>query len=362
LSDAANGEKANGGGDKGPGKLARTLRWPLMIGGPVVILAVVLWFVLTGGRYQSTDDSYVQVARVPVSTSVAGRVVEVDVKENQPVQAGQVLFKLDPRDYQAALEQAEAALATAKSQVMTGQAGYSQQVAAIKAADETVAYSEREAVREKALADAGVVSRQQADQAQHAADQARAQAQVVRQQAAGALAALGGAPNQSPDVYATVLQAKAMVDKAKLNLSYTVITAPQAGTVTRVDQLQPGAYVNASQPLFWLVSGEPWIEANFKENQLAKMHVGQSAEIEIDAYKGQKFPAHVASFSPGTGSTFSVLPAQNATGNWVKVVQRLAVRLTFDRPPPDMAAHAGLSAKVKVDTRSAARTAPAGKR
>jgi membrane fusion protein (multidrug efflux system) len=152
-----------------------------------------------------------------------------------------------------------------------------------------------------------------------------------------------------------VLQAKAMVDKARLNLSYTVITAAQAGTVTRVDQLQPGAYVNQAQPLFWLVSGEPWIEANFKENQLAKMRVGQAAEAEIDAYKGQKFPVHVSSFSPGTGSTFSVLPAQNATGNWVKVVQRLPVRLTFDRPPPDMAAHAGLSVKVKVDTRSAAK-------
>jgi len=332
--------------------LARRLRWPLMIGGPVVILAVVAWFVLTGGRYQSTDDAYVQIARVGVSTSVPGRVVEIDVKENQQVQAGQVLFKLDPRDYQVALEQAEAQLNSARAQILGGKASYEQQQAAVRAADETVAYTAREAAREKALADAGVASRQQADQAQHAADQAKAQAVVARQQAGQVLAQLGMTASAPIDTYASVQQAKAAVDRARLTLSYTVDTAAPAGTVTRVDQLQPGAYLNASQPVFFLVSGEPWVEANFKENQLGKMRVGQPAEIEIDAYKGQKFAAHVASFSPGTGSTFSLLPAQNATGNWVKVVQRLPVRLTFDRPPPDMAAHAGLSAKVKVDVRS----------
>ena len=111
--------------------------------------------------------------------------------------------------------------------------------------------------------------------------------------------------------------------------------------MTKVDQLQVGAYINAAQPVFWLVSGEPWVEANFKENQLAYMRLGQPATIKIDAYPGRTFAARVASFSPGTGSSFSLLPAQNATGNWVKVVQRLPVRLTFDQPPPDMVSHAG---------------------
>ena len=330
----------------------RRLRLPLMIGGPLMILLVVLWFVLTGGRYQSTDDAYVEVARVAVSSSVAGRVVEVDVKENQAVRAGQVLFRIDPREYQTAVEQAEAQLANARAQVMGGQAGYQQQIAAVRAAEETAAYTGREAVRQEQLAAAGVASRIQADQARHAAQQARDQVQVIRAQATSVLAQLGGAPSQSPDAYATVLQARAMVDRARLNLSYTTVTAPQDGVVTRVDQLQPGAQINPAQPLFWLVSGRPWIEANFKENQLPKMRVGQPASVTIDAYKGQSLPAHVASFSPGTGSTFSVLPAQNATGNWVKVVQRLPVRLTFDRPPPDIAAHAGLSAKVKVDVQA----------
>jgi membrane fusion protein, multidrug efflux system len=155
-----------------------------------------------------------------------------------------------------------------------------------------------------------------------------------------------------------VMQAMAQLDKAKLNLSYTVVNAAAVGTVAKVDQLQVGAYVNTAQPLFWLVSGRPWVEANFKENQLARMRLGQSAQIRIDAYPGKMFTAHVASFSPATGESFSVLPPQNATGNWVKVVQRLSVRLVFDQSPPDMVSHAGLSAAVKVDTRPPAGLKP----
>jgi membrane fusion protein (multidrug efflux system) len=138
---------------------------------------------------------------------------------------------------------------------------------------------------------------------------------------------------------------------ARLGLGHTVIVAPQDGVVTRVDQLQLGAYVNPAQTLFWLISGEPWVEANFKEDQLAKMRVGQPAAIHIDAHGSGDIAGHVASFSPGTGAAFSALPAQNATGNWVKVVQRLPVRIAFDKAPPDMASRAGLSAKVTVDIR-----------
>jgi membrane fusion protein (multidrug efflux system) len=122
--------------------------------------------------------------------------------------------------------------------------------------------------------------------------------------------------------------------------------------VARVDQLPLGAYLNASQTAFWLLSGQPWVEANFKETQIGHMHVGQPVEIDIDAYPGGPLKGHVASFPPGTGAAFSVLPAQNATGNWVKVTQRLPVRIEFDRPPPERAARAGLSAIVKVDLRA----------
>lgn len=334
--------------------LAQRLRWPLMIGGPVVVLAGVGFFVLTGGRFQSTDDAYVQAARVAVSPSVPGRVIELDVHENEKVRAGQLLFKIDPRDFQTAVEQAQANLAGARLQVQSLKAAYAQQIANVKAADDTVTFADHEAVREKTLANAGVASRQQVDQTQHAADQAREQAAASRQQLAAALANLGGQPDRPVDQHPSVMQAQAQLDRAKLNLSYTTVNASADGTVTKVDQLQVGAYVNAAQPLFWLISGEPWVEANFKENQLERMRLGQSAKIRIDAYPGQAFDARVASFSPGTGESFSVLPAQNATGNWVKVVQRLTVRLVFDRPPPDMVSHAGLSAAVKVDTKPAA--------
>jgi membrane fusion protein (multidrug efflux system) len=323
-----------------------------MIGGPLIILAVVAWFLITGGRYQSTDDAYVQADRTPVSASVAGRVVEVDVKENQRVEAGQVLFKLDPQTFGTALEDAEAQLATARLQVAGFKAAYEQQLVTVKAAQENIAYTQREADRDRDLMNSGIISRQQYDTAQHAADDARAQFAVAQQQAAGALATLGGNAGLPVDAHPTVMQAKAMLDRAKLNLSYTTIVAAESGVVTHVDQMPVGTYVNAAQPVFWLVSGEPWVDANFKEDQLARMRVGEAATIKVDAYPGVTFAAHVASFSPGTGSTFSALPAQNATGNWVKVVQRLPVRIRFDRPPPDMASHSGLSAKVRVDTRS----------
>ncbi|MEO8813114.1 MAG: HlyD family secretion protein [Caulobacteraceae bacterium] len=324
-------------------------RWPLMIGGPVVILAVVAWFMLTGGKSQSTDDAYVQAAKAPISAAIAGRVTEVDVVENQTVKAGQILFRLDPADEKAASERADAALASSRLQVVGLRAAWDQQKLLLGSALTTAAFARREADRQSALAGAGVASRQQVADARHQADLADAQVAVDRQQTAAALANLGGAAT-SPGAYPGVLQAAAAQEAARLNLSRTVVVAPTDGVVARVDQLQVGAYIDAAQTVFYLISGAPWVEANFKENQLAKMRVGQPATIKLDAY-GKSFPGHVASFSPGSGSAFSVLPAQNATGNWVKVVQRLPVRIAFDRAPPDVAARAGLSAKVTVDIR-----------
>jgi membrane fusion protein (multidrug efflux system) len=328
--------------------LGDRLRWPLLIGGPVVVIAVVAWFVLTGGRYQSTDDAYVQAARTPISANVSARVVELDVKDNQQVKKGDVLFRLDDRDFKVAEAQAEAALAAARLQVRTQRDTAGQQDAAIRVAQDAVDYANREYARQQKLAAGGVASQQQLDQAKSAADEAVSRLQVARQQAAAARTAAGG-PAGSIEDHPAVMQAKAALDRAQLQLGYTVIRAPQDGVVTKVEQIQLGSYITGAQPLFWLVSGRPYVEANFKEDQLAKMRAGQAVEIEIDAYGGKKLTGHVASFSPGAGSTFSILPAQNATGNWVKVVQRLPVRIEFDQPPPETAA-AGLSAKVKVDT------------
>ena len=336
--------------NRGQRTRGQKLRWPLMIGGPLIVLVLVAYFVLTGGKFESTDDAYVQSARAAISPSVAGRVIEIDVGENQAVKKGQVLFRLDPADFEVSVAQAEAALAAARFEVQGSRADYDQRNADLAAAQETVVYTQREAARQQALAAAGVATKAQADAAAHEAEQARHQIAVVRQQIASALADIGGRSDVAVDRQPKVMQAKATLDRAKLDLGYATIVAPSDGVVTKVEQLQVGNRVAASQTLFWLVSGAPWIEANFKEDQLAHMRVGQPATIKVDAYD-HDLKAHVVSFSPGTGSSFALLPPENATGNWVKVVQRLPVRLALDESAPQLSA--GLSAKAKVDVRSA---------
>lgn len=334
-----------------PQGLLRRWRWPLIIGGPLILLAIVGIVIVLNSGMEATDNAYVQAEKVPVSASIAGRVVAVRVVENQRVKAGQPLFELDSRDVTVDLQQAEAQLAAARLKANSLRAEYRQQDAAVQAARETVAYTGREAQRQRDLLAAGVSSAQQVSQAVHGVDLARRQLAVAEREADVALADLGGDPNLPIDQQPGVLGALAQVTKAKLDQSYTVVVAPKDGIVTRVAQLQVGGYVNPSQTVFWLISGVPWVEANYKENQIGKMRVGQPATIKIDAYDGKAFNGHVASFSPGTGSAFSALPAQNATGNWVKVVQRLPVQIAFDQPPPDMASRVGLSAAVKVDVR-----------
>ena len=329
-----------------------------MVGVPVLILAGLAYLVITGGRTETTDDAYIQADKAPISASIAGRVIEVDVTDNQQVKAGQVLFKLDPVDELTAAHRADAALAAARLQVVTLRSAVDQQQLMLASATTTRDYAVREADRQVALVAAGVSSSQQAADARHAADLAIAQVAVARQQVAAATANLGGAGTNA-DLYPTALQAKAQVEAAQVDLSHTVIIAPEDGVVTRVDQLQKGAYINPSQTVFYLLSGEPWVEANFKENQLAKMKVGQPAKISIDALGGKVLSGYVASFSPGAGSSFSPLPAQNATGNWVKVVQRLPVRIAFDKAPPEVVSRAGLSAKITVDVRGPGRPLPA---
>jgi membrane fusion protein (multidrug efflux system) len=221
----------------------------------------------------------------------------------------------------------------------------------LRSAQDTYAYENREMERQKRLLTSGISSQSQVDRAVHARDSAAQAVAAAQQQIASVVANLGGDPSVDPNKHPSVEQAQAEVDRALLDLSYTTITAPDAGVVTQVERLQVGDYVNAATPLFALVSTHDlWIEANFKEVQLAKMRAGQPATIKIDTYGDRSFKAHVVSLSPGTGSAFSVLPAQNATGNWVKVVQRLAVRLEIEDGDRQHPLYAGLSATVKVDT------------
>jgi len=325
------------------------LRLPIMGGVVAVVLIGALIVFLTGGRFESTDDAEIQGARVSISSTIAGRVVNVAVRDNQFVHAGQVLFQLDGRPSQTAYQEAQANLAAARLQVEGLNATVGQRQADLAAAEDKQTYLEADAIRQKALVGAGTATQAQADQAASLAAQGRQQVASVREQLANAQAALGAAGGGSIDSHPLVAQARARLAQAGLNQSYIDIVAPQDGVVTKVDQLQVGDYVNAATPVFSLVSTRLWIEAEFKENQLEYMRPGQHATVKIDAYPDQRFDARVEAISPGTGSSFSLLPAENATGNWVKVSQRVPVRIVFTRPA-DVPLESGLSVSVKVDT------------
>jgi membrane fusion protein (multidrug efflux system) len=325
------------------------LRWPVMIG--VVVLALVIGLVvyLAGGRYESTDDAQIAGARVAISSSVSGRVVEIDVRDNQQVRAGQVLFRLDPQPLQTVFDEAQASVAAGRLQVEQLKATYRQRQADVKTAEASLAYLLTDAHRQTALVGAGTATQAQADQASSQVDQARQRLAAAQDAAAAALAGLGGDPDISPDSHPLVRQAQARLASAALNQSYLTIIAPQDGVVTKVDQLQVGSYINTAAPVFSLVSNRLWIDANFKENQLEYMRAGQAAKVKLDAYPDQRFEAKVEALTPGTGSSFSLLPAENATGNWVKVTQRVPVRIVFTRDP-GVPLSPGLSATVTVDT------------
>jgi membrane fusion protein (multidrug efflux system) len=329
----------------------RKMRLPLMIGGPALAAIIALTVYLTGGRYEHTDDAYVQMASVAISSNVAGRVQELDVRDNQSVHKGDVLFRLDAAPFRIAVEEASAQLATARLQVQSLKASYRQREAELASARETLVFQQRETDRQQRLLAAGISSQLQVDRAVHALEGARTQLAAAQQQVSEVVANLGGDPDIDPDHHPTVQHAQALLDRAKLNLSYTVIRAPSDGIAARVEQLQVGNYISASAPVFALVSTEDiWIEANFKEDQLAHMRPGQKASVHVDSYPGKAFEGTVVSVSPGTGSQFSVLPAENATGNWVKVVQRLPVRVELRKLEPDFPLQGGLSAYVSVDT------------
>jgi membrane fusion protein, multidrug efflux system len=329
------------------------LRILLMASIPLVLIAIAGYLYFTAGRSASTDDAYVQADKIVISSDVSGRVIAVEVKDNQPVKAGQVLIRLDDGSYKIALAKAQANLAATKLQIDGLRATYKQRQADVKAAQDTLDYMQRESDRQGQLLATHITSQQKYDEARHNLDAARQQLSSAQQQLANVLASLGGNPDTPTDQHPLVLQAKAQVDQAALDLSDTVIRAPTDGYVALVSRLPVGQYLTAATPAFNLMTTDrAWIEANFKETDLTRMRPGQNATCDIDTYPDREFRAHVESISAGTGSEFSVLPAQNSTGNWVKIVQRIPVRLVIDNPDPDHPLRAGMSATCSVDTRT----------
>src|ERR1700722_12689225 len=328
------------------------LRWPLMSLAAIAVVGGGTYFYVTGGRYQSTDDAYAQAATVSISANVGGRVSEIAVRDNELVRRGATLFRLDDAPFRIAVSDAAAHLADTRLQIESLKSTYRQRLVELRTARDSQRYAQQQYDRQSRLLASGIASQAQFDQATHALDAARQQVANVQQQIGVALANLGGDPNIAPERHPLVAQAQAALDRAELNLSYTVISAPTDGVVAKVEQLQVGDTIAASAPVFALVSTrDVWIEANFKEVQLARMRPGQRATVEIDRFPDRRFAAVVTSVSPGTGSQFSLLPPENATGNWVKVVQRVPVRLRLTHVDPGFLLQAGLSANVTVDTR-----------
>jgi membrane fusion protein, multidrug efflux system len=326
------------------------LRWGLIALGPLLVVLVAGYFYLTSGRYSSTDDAFVKTDVVSVNAQVAGQVTAVHVGNNQQVTEGQLLFELDPRSYQIALMQAEADLTNVSSQVAALRANYQEKAAMLRNAEEAIQYQQREYNRQVNLRSSGVASEQKVDEVRRAFDAAQRQADVIRQQMAALQAQLGGDVAKPTEELAVYRAALARRDDAALALSRCKVVAPAAGTLANVT-LRPGDYVSAGAPVFALAeSGHMWVDAHFKETDLTYVRQGQPATVTVDAYPGRVWQAHVDSISPASGNEFALLPAQNSSGNWVKVVQRIPLRVSIAAQPDAPPLRAGMSVQVEIDT------------
>ena len=322
----------------------------------VLMFMVPLALLIGGGLYWlslqgkvTTDNAYVKQDKVSVSAEVGGRIIEVFVHENQMVEAGQLLFRIDPEPYQIGLAQATAQIATAQADVTARSQDSDLSGADISAAREDIAFAVSRLARQQALWEKGFTTKADFDAAEHAVTQAKEElrAAEARQAEARARLARGAA---IPGVDPRIASAQAQRAGAELNLSRTEIRAPMAGKIGQADRLKIGQQAIGNLPMLTIVARHgTYIEANFKETDLTGMRVGQPARISFDAYPGVVLKGHVASIGAGTSSEFSVLPAQNATGNWVKVTQRVPVRIALDEDSPRELI-AGISAVVTVYT------------
>lgn len=316
----------------------------------VVIVGAVLWYRLQL-RYASTDNAYVKADKVLVSPEVDGYVARVLVSENERVVTGQPLLRLDEAALRIALDGARADLATARNEIASLRAQHAEKLAELDAARRDLGFAQRDALRQDELVGRQLVSQARADEAARALAVAQGRATVLQRDLAQLEVRLGGALHGDPDVHPRVQAALATVARDELDLQRATLAAPRDGIVSRLPQ--PGDRLRAGNPALAIVADRgAWVEANFKETDLGKMRAGQPVEIEIDAYKGRRWRGSVESIAQATGAEFALLPAQNASGNWVKVVQRVPVRVAIHAGPDDPPLRAGMSAYVRVDTRA----------
>jgi membrane fusion protein (multidrug efflux system) len=329
----------------------KSWRRPLLILGPVAVVVGALVLYLTTGRYVTEEDAYVQAVNVSISPQVAGQVLTITAKSNTAVTKNDPLFNLDPEPYRIALANTEAQLGIARDQANTLIETYRSRLKQIDEARATLDYAQTNYDRQQHLFDTGAVPRATLDAAIRDLQTAKANLASLQREAAAALAQLGGNPDLPVDQQATVKQAQAAVDTAARNLRLTSIVAPFDGIPNNVESIAVGAFLNAGQSAFPLVSTHDlYIEANIKETELTYVREGDPAQVTVDAYPDSSVAAKVTTLAPASGSVFALLPPQNATGNWVKVVQRIPVRLSFLEVRDDLALRAGMSVKISIDT------------
>ncbi|MCR9185656.1 MAG: HlyD family secretion protein [Halieaceae bacterium] len=321
----------------------------LMGAGLVAGALAVAWFMLGGQGNISTENAYVKANKLALSSEVNAIVKAVLVQPNQPVEAGQLLVQLEDQPFQLAVAEAEAHLAQVQNQIMVRRADYAEVEAEIRQAEEDTAFYQRQLTRNQRMGPSAI-SEADLDESRQRLARAQAQIAINKQKLAGLRAALGGSPEMPLEAQADIQVAQAQLDRARYQLSRTRITAPAAGTVANeVPQL--GEMTMAGFAVVTLMATDDiWIEANLKETQLTHVRPGQTAEVTIDAYPGQVLRARVDTLSPASGSEFAMIPAQNASGNWVKVVQRIPVRLRLESAPQDAVLRAGMSAQVRIAT------------
>ncbi len=329
----------------------RLLRALLLLGVPLLAAAAGLHYYAEGGRYLETDNAYVKAHVVAVSAEVAGRVTEVAVRDNQAVARDQLLFRIDPVPFEMALARTDAQLASARTEVETLRAEYRASLADAVEAEERIRFLSLQLERQQRLKEKGMVREEAYDEARHNLEAARARLVSVQERGARVLSSLAGDPKLPVEGHPRVREAQAARDAAALDLARTRVTAPAAGTVNNM-RLQPGAQVSRGVAVFSLVlAGNHWVEANFKETQLAGMRVGQAATVVADAYPGVEWRARISTIAPATGAESALLPPQNATGNWIKIVQRVPVLLDIEPAgagQPEL--RVGMTVSVSIDT------------
>jgi membrane fusion protein, multidrug efflux system len=329
----------------------RLIRPLLLVVVPVIVgLSGLYWYAMSG-RFVSTENAYVKADMVAISPDVDGRVIAVEVAENQFVRQGDILFRLDPEPFQIALDMAEAKLLAVRNDIEGWRAEFRQIEAEIEEARERVQFYAHQAERQRELQGRGISTEVQLEEAEVELIAAQQRVTALQEKLRTVLAKLGGDPASAAELHPIYRQAEAERDMAALDLSDAEVRAPVDGVVSRM-RLQPGEWLEEGEPAFSMINpATTWIEANLKETQLEHVEVGQRVEIEADAYPNDLWVGKVASISPATGAEFALIPPQNATGNWVKVVQRLPVRIGVEPRQDQPSLRAGMTVTVSIDTK-----------